>query len=81
MQRNAACCNNSDFYPELCNRESRIACYFHCAEAGRLMAFNPSCLDVICENADLLYIERCLGLCGMIVQLELTAYLSRRWKI
>jgi hypothetical protein len=21
-------CNNSDFYPELCNRESRIACYF-----------------------------------------------------
>ena len=45
------------------------------------MAFNPSCLDVICENADLLHIERCLGLCGMIVQLELTAYLSRRWKI
>lgn len=39
-------------------KRSAVDCVlFRCAEAGRLMAFNPSSLEVVCENVESLHIR------------------------
>src|SRR2546421_7019232 len=73
-------CNNSDFYPELCSRESRIAYYF---AALRQFGLRPLTQAVSTSSVRMLTycILRHLGLCGIVMQVELTVQSNRWWKI